>query len=63
MPSPDSKTRARAELVDLVQLQLTTLEKETFGVVTEAELREYDRRCDRIRQLYAEIIDDPEAAA
>ena len=63
MPSPDSKARARAELVDLIQLQLNTLEKETFGVVTEAELREYECRCDRIRQLYAEIIDDPEAAA
>jgi len=63
MPSPDSKARARAELVDLIQLQLNTLEKETFGVVTEAELRAYECRCDRIRQLYAEIIDDPEAAA
>ena len=63
MPSPDSKARARAELVDLIQLQLNTLEKETFGVVTEAELRAYECRCDRIRLLDAEIIDDPEAAA
>jgi hypothetical protein len=41
MPSPDSKTRARAELVDLIESQLNTLEKKTFGCVTEAELWEY----------------------
>jgi hypothetical protein len=63
MPSPDSKARARAELVDLIESQLNTLEKETFGVVTEVELCEYEDRCDRIRQLYAEVIDDREAAA
>ena len=62
MPSPDSKTRARAELVDLIESQLNTLEKETFGVVTEAELWEYDDRRDRIYQLYAELI-EREAAA
>lgn len=62
MPSPDSKARARAELVDLIKSQLSTLEKETFGVVTEAEFREYEGRRDRIRRLYAEVIDDREAA-
>ena len=62
MPSPDSKARARAE-VDLIESQLNTLEKETFGVVTEAELCEYEGKCYRIRQLYAEVIDDQEAAA
>ena len=62
MPSPDSKTRARAELVDLIESQLNTLEKETFGCVTEAELCEYEDRRDRICQLYAELI-DREAAA
>jgi hypothetical protein len=29
----------------------------------EAELREYEDRCDRIRQLYAQLIDNQEAAA
>lgn len=57
MPSPDSQTRARAELLQLIESQLDTLEKETFGVVTEAELCEYEDRSDRIRQLYAELID------
>jgi hypothetical protein len=57
MPSPDSKTRARAELIDLIESQLNTLEKETFGCVTEAELREYEDRHDRISRLYAELID------
>jgi hypothetical protein len=62
MPSPDSKTRACAELVDLIESQLNTLEKETFGCVTEAELSEYEDRHGRICQLYAELI-DREAAA
>jgi hypothetical protein len=39
-----------------------TLEKETFGCVTEAELREYEGRRDRICKLSAELI-DREAAA
>jgi len=56
MLSPDSQTRVRAELLDLIDSQLNTLEKETFGVVTEAELCEYEDRSDRIRQLYAELI-------
>jgi hypothetical protein len=62
MPSPDSEARARAELVDLLESQLNTLEKETFGCVTEAELGEYDDRRDRICHLYAELI-EREAAA
>ena len=62
MTSPDSKARARTKLVDLIESQLKILEKETFGVVTEAELREYENRRDRIRQFYAELI-DREAAA
>jgi len=55
MPSPDSKTRApdsttraRAELVDLIESQLNTVEKKTFGCATEAELWEYEDRRDRI---------------
>jgi hypothetical protein len=62
MPSPASKTRVRAELLDLIESQLNTLEKETFGCVTAAELREYEDRRDRISQLYSELI-DREAAA
>ena len=62
MSSPDSKARARVELADLIETQVNTLEKETYGVVTEAELREYEDRCERIRQLYAELL-DREAAA
>jgi hypothetical protein len=63
MPSSDSKTHARLELLDLIESQVNTLEKETFGIATEEELSEYEKRCDRIRQLYAEVIDDRDAAA
>ena len=62
MLSPDSKTRARAELVDLVESQLNTLENQTFGCVTETELCEYEDRRDRICQLYAELIDQRASA-
>jgi hypothetical protein len=62
MPSPGSKTRARDELVDLIESQLNTLEKETFGVVTEAELCEYEDRRYRIGQLYAELVNRDAAA-
>ena len=63
MPSADSKARAHAELIDLLESQLNTLEKKTFGVVTEVELCQYDERSHRIHQLYAEVIDDQETAA
>lgn len=62
MSSPDSKARAHAELVELIGSQLNTLEKETFGVVTEAELCEYEDRRERIGQLYAELIHEKAAA-
>jgi len=41
MASLDSKTRARAEMIDLIESQLKTVENQTFGCVTEAELCEY----------------------
>ena len=62
MTSPDSKARVRAELINLLESQLNTLEKETFGVATEAELCDYEDRRDRIRQLHAELIDRDAAA-
>jgi membrane-bound inhibitor of C-type lysozyme len=62
MPSSDSKARARVELLDLIESQVNTLEKEIFGVVTEEELCEYEKRCDRVRQLYAEVINDRDNA-
>ena len=62
MSSPDFKTHARAELFDLIESQLDTLENEKFGCITKAELLEYDRRCNRIHQLCAEL-NNREAAA
>jgi hypothetical protein len=47
----DSK-HIRCELIVLLDEQLDTLEKETFGGVTEAELCEYEDRHDRICELY-----------
>jgi len=62
MPSPDSKARTRAELVDLIESQLNTLEKEIFGVVKEAERCEYEDRRERICRLYAELKNRDAAA-
>ena len=62
MASFDSKARHYAEIVELIESQLDTLEKETFGCVTEADLCEYEDRRDRICQIYAEVIDREPAA-
>ena len=57
----DSK-HIRGELTTLLSEQMDVLERETFGGVTEEELCGYEDRCDRICELYAELI-DREAAA
>jgi len=46
MSSPD-RQHLRDELVQLLDLQLRVLEKQVFGVVTKAELREYERKHER----------------
>jgi len=53
MASPNPKT----ELVALLDQQLSSLEKQIFGVVSEPELREYEARRDRIVELYQEILE------
>ena len=62
MASFDSKARHYAEIVELIESQLDTLEKETFGCLTDADLCEYEDRRDRICQIYAEVIDREPAA-
>jgi len=52
----NSLTTRSAELADLLESQLISLEKETFGCATEAELREYEDRRDRIGHLYADSL-------
>jgi len=47
----DSIEQLRAELVSLLQKQVEALEVETYVGLTEAELREYDKRQERIRDL------------
>ena len=45
----------RRELIQLTEMQIDTLEKPTFGGVTQAEQREYDERQERIRDLFTEL--------
>ena len=52
MPSPDPKP----ELARLLDMQLSILDKEVFGVVTEQELREYESRQDRVQELYRQLL-------
>jgi len=59
---PTPKHAFVLNLVELIESQLNTMEKETFGCITKAELWKYEDRRDRICQLYAELI-DREAAA
>jgi hypothetical protein len=49
------RSRPRRELIMLLNLQLATLEKEVFGVVRDAERREYRRRHDRIHKLHSQL--------
>ena len=60
--SPDPQ-HLHDELVQLLDLQLRVLEKQVFGVVTESELREYERRHERIRGLYNQLSKREAAAA
>jgi len=62
MSSPD-RQHLRDELVQLLDLQLRVLEKQVFGVVTKAELREYERRRERICGLYNQLSKRKAAAA
>jgi hypothetical protein len=39
------------ELVQLMEKQIDSLEKETFGGLTDAELHEYEERQERIDEL------------
>ncbi len=52
----------RAELVQLLQRQLETLELAAFVALTDAEWSEYDARHDRIRQLQAKLRPAKDAA-
>jgi hypothetical protein len=47
--------QTRGELIQLLNKQLGTLEKETFGGLTTTERREYEVRRERIHQLYDEF--------
>jgi hypothetical protein len=45
----------RSELIQLTEKQISTLEKRTFGCVTDPELNEYEERQERIRDLFIEL--------
>ena len=62
MSFPDPQ-HLRDELVQLLDLQLSVLEKQVFGVATESELREYERRNERICGLYNQLSKRKAAAA
>jgi hypothetical protein len=51
----DSVKQLRGELVKLLQKQVEALELETYVGLTDAELREYYTRQDRIRDLKASL--------
>ena len=50
-----NQEQLRNELIQLTERQIDTLEKRTFGGVTEAEQREYEERQERIRDLFTEL--------
>jgi hypothetical protein len=55
MSSSDLEVHLRSELLQLLDLQLTALEKQVFGVLPERELEEYEHRHEQITELYAKL--------
>ena len=50
-----SQEHLRDELIRLTEKQISTVEKQTFVGVTEAELSEYEKRQEKIRNLFIEL--------
>ena len=46
----------KPEMTRLLEKQLSVLEKEVFGVVTEKELQEYEYRQSRLQELYRQLL-------
>jgi hypothetical protein len=54
MSSSPDLVRLHAEILRLFRLQISTLEKEVFGVASDSELREYEGRQGRLSELHRE---------
>jgi hypothetical protein len=50
-----NQEQLRNELIQLTEKQINTLEKRTFGGITEVEQREYEERQESIRELAIEL--------
>jgi hypothetical protein len=55
MTFPDPKP-LRDELLRLLEMQLSALEMEDFGVITAPEILRYRRRQERIDELYNKLL-------
>jgi hypothetical protein len=61
MPNRDLK-QLRGELIQLIEKQVDTLAQQACENITEAEFREYDRREQRIDELY-DVLHNLDSAA
>ena len=50
-----NQEHVRSELIQLTEKQVSTLEKRKFDGLTEAELRQFEKRQKRIRDLFMEL--------
>ena len=50
-----NQEHVRSELIQLTEKQVSTLEKRKFVGLTEAELRQFEKRQKRIRDLFMEL--------
>ena len=55
--------RIRLELIRLIDLQLSALEKQVFGVLSDEEFEQYESRHDSINELYERLRRKQAAAA
>lgn len=61
--SPNPKNHLRDELILLLELQLSSLQGQTFGDLTPAEILLFEKRQERICELYHEVLARRSAAA
>jgi hypothetical protein len=47
----------RAKIIELVEEQTDTLEKQVFGRLTDSEMHDYEERQESIRKLQHKLVD------
>ena len=55
MMEKHNQEQLSAELIQLTEKQIDNVEKKRFGIATVVELNEYEKRQERIRDLFTQL--------